>query len=169
MKLQICILVMTLVIAGCSSSTLVTSTDKPGSLSIDAFNQKVHNEDVTIAFHDGSKTDGEGFRIANDSASWREGESGIRVYVPVAKVNTVSTGPNRLVGGLIGFGTGLAGGAFIGWRVAEGSTDHGEDRGLGILAGVVVGAGGGLIVGTIVGIAAPQPNVYELKTSSSDK
>ena len=160
MKLQICIITLTLTFAGCGSSTYVTSVDQTGNLSIDGFNEKIHNDEVTILFNDGSRTSGKGFHIEHDSASWRETVSGSSFQVPVVRISTVSTSPNRFVGGLIGFGVGLGGGGLAGWRIADGSAPQGEDHGLAIAVGLIVGAGAGALVGAIVGVAIVQPTEY---------
>ena len=158
-----------LTFAGCTSSTLVTPTNQPGKLSIEGFNQRIHDEEVAILFNDSSKSSGKGFRIEHDSASWRETESDSLFHVPIAEIHTISTGPNRFGGGLMGFGAGLAGGALAGLVIASGFEASSESKGLTIALGTAGGAVAGGLIGTVVGIVIVQPHVYEFRNNSSDK
>ena len=169
MKSQLCIILLALTLAACSSSTLVTSNEQRGAISIDQLNQKTQHEVATIFFHDSTTASGSEFRIEHDSASWREIETGNRVIMPITRIHAISTSPNRLAGGLLGFGAGLAAGALIGWRIADGSTSPGADHGLYTLLGTAAGAGAGALMGTVLGVTIAQPNVYEFNTAASGK
>lgn len=152
MKTVYAFMFLTLIVSGCTSSTLVTPTNQSGTLSIDGFNQKIHDEEVIVLFNTGLKTAAIGFRIEHDSASWGETGNGSLFHIPLAKIHTVSTGPNRLVGGLIGLGAGLAGGALAGYLIANGFDASSDSKGLTMALGTAGGAGAGGIIGTIIGI-----------------
>lgn len=172
MRLQNSIIVLLWAFVGCSSSELVTPTGRDGNLSFEELNDRIRTKEVTISFRDDSRTHGEEFQVDHDSASWRESKGdGLFFKVPVSRIHTVSTGPNRLVGGLIGFGTGVLAGGIVGWQVAQGMKSSGEsgDIGRGLLAGAAVGAGGGALVGTISGVAIGRQSVYDFGSNSSGK
>ena len=153
---------------GCPSSSLVTSTGQKGDLSVDQLNQKIRDEEITVSLYDGSKVIGKGFHIENDSASWIGVESSSLFKTPVSKIRTLSTSPNRFVGGLIGFGGGLVVGGLAGIAVGSGLSSTAEHGTWGAL-GAAVGGGIGALVGTPIGVAAAPSKEYHFSNTPSEK
>ena len=153
---------------GCSSSSLVTSTGQKGDLSFDQLDEKIRDDEITISLYDDSKVIGKGFHIENDSASWIGVESGTLFKTPVSKIHTLSTSPNRFVGGLIGFGGGLVVGGLAGMAIGSGfasTAEHGTWSAL----GAAVGAGIGALIGTPIGVAVAPSEEYHFSETSSEK
>lgn len=159
MKFKICAITLTMILAGCGSSSLVTPTGRGGDLSFDAFNKRVENDEVTVVFRDGLRAIGKGFRIEGDSASWAEAERGSLFKVPVTKIRAITTNPDRFRGGLIGFGAGAATGGLAGWALGSGVASTAE-HGTWAEAAAIAGAGLGALIGTPIGVAAAPSTEY---------
>ena len=168
MKLQICLFTLAWALVGCSSSALVTPTGQDGDFSFEALNEKIQNEEVTITFDYGPNARGNGFHIAHDSASWNSVESGSQFKVPVTKIQRLSTSPNRLLGGLIGFGCGAAAGGLAGVAIGSGYASTAE-TGTWADLGAAAGAGLGGLIGTFVGIGHAPSKEYHFKKTSSER
>ena len=165
MKLQICLFTLVWALVGCTSSALVTPTGQGGDISFEAMNEKIRDNEITISLDDDTKVIGKGFYIQNDSASWIGVESGRLFKSPVSKIHSLSTSPNRFVGGLIGFGGGLVVGGLAG-MVAGNQFASTAEHGTWAALGAAVGGGIGVLVGTPIGIAvAPSKEYYFNKTS----
>jgi hypothetical protein len=169
MKSQICVIVLILTLTGCGSSSVVMPINMSAKSSIDEFNREIYNEEVIVLLNDGSQTHGKQFRVDYDSASWREIESERHFHVPVAAIQTVSTDPNRFVGGLIGIGAGAAGGALIGWRIADGIDASSDSKSLTVAGGTAGGAIVGGLIGTFVGMAMVRSSAYNFRDSLASK
>jgi hypothetical protein len=169
MRVQVCFIILSLTVAGCSSSQLVTSTGRDADLSFAELKQKTHNQEVEILLPDGTESKGLEFEVNQDSASWREVKrGGLHVSLPVHRIRSVSTPPNRLTGGLIGFGGGCFAGGILGWQVAQAMKPSGEsgDKGRVLALGAGIGVVAGAVVGTIIGVIIVRPTVYEFAPSS---
>lgn len=160
-------LFVAVIVAGCSSSNFVTSSDLTSPNP--EINRRLEGKEIRITLLDNHETEGSDLRVGADSARWVDLKSHDTVAVPTDSLKTVVR-TNRLLGGLEGLGLGIAIGlpvGFVAGLVAFGGGSQGDLSGL---AGVVMmggGAAAGALGGTIIGLSTGHDEVYAFPGSSS--
>ncbi len=158
MKTIFCTMVLSFVLSGCFSSTLVTPSGETGNLSYPQFNQQFGNGDADISLRDGHDVSGEAIHVDHDSISYIDSDLHEKIIVPMENVRNVHTS-NHLLSTLVGFGVGGA----IGVAVAIVGTSGPQHDGSGAGFFWVIGPSAGALLGA--GIAAPigWPSRYEFQ------
>ena len=162
-------MLLAFVYAGCNPSTVVTPTFQPGALSVPELNHRLRGEEVTVYFPDGTTARVREFQIETDSASWRNTDNGTETRVPLSGIHRLTTGSNRLLGGLCGFFAGLAAGGIVGLVYGNSNAPSGEDHTLGVLFSTGLGAGTGALIGTVVGASLSDHHTYELRRTTAER
>ena len=163
------LVILGLTAAACSGSSLVTSEGRDGELSYAMLNEQLLGNEVVLSFQSGLHMTGTGFHIDQDTASWIEVDTGHRLSVPVSTIDEVSVSPNALLGGVIGFGSGVVAGGLIGAGAANLAVGSEEDRNLITEIGMLAGAGAGAIIGTVIGIHRGPSRTYQFKSATPAK
>jgi hypothetical protein len=149
MKTFFALLLLSFILSGCSSSTLVTPSGKKGDLSYLQFNEKIGADEADIYLKDGQNVSGEDISVSNDTISWVDPDNHGKLGAPVENVRSVIR-VNHTTSALIGLGVGAAIGVIVSLEVTAG--EHGDSP-VGLVwavappAGVVFGAGIGALTG----------------------
>jgi hypothetical protein len=159
MNTTIFVLVLSVVVSGCFSSTLITPTGEQGGLSYAQFNERMGNDGARIVLSDGQSVSGEGVYLSRDSLFWVDPNTHSQQRVPTEHVRSLGT-VNHLLGGLVGVGLGAAAGLGIGLKIGEGfHGDRGAERGIAVLLATPSGALLGGMFGALIG----WPSRYEFQ------
>lgn len=160
MKSFLALMILAITHLGCSSSYFISS--QQGELSsYSQFNTAAKEKKAAIVFQDDSSADAQEVLADPDSISWLPPTNNARMTVAMHKIKKVVF-KNPLLGLLEGAGIGLIlGGA--GGLVYEGGGGGSQDGFLGDFGGLptAIGAGAGLLIGTIVGGAFGHTYNYE--------
>jgi len=145
--------VMAMTFMGCTSSYIVSSLGKENSITYNEFNNKVIGKTFTAKLSNGRQIEGRNVQVSGDSVQWVDEHSGSTFGLETDKIKSVVL-KNHWLGGLEGFGFGLAGGGTLGY--IKGSKASQSFLGMytplyfatayGVLSGVIGG-----IVGLVIG------------------
>jgi uncharacterized protein YceK len=167
MKLVTVLFGLAILLSGCSSSYLVSSTGKPNAeYSYQEMNEKLIGWDVEIELKDGSDISAKDVKISDDSVSWVDKETNAESKASTLEINKIVI-ESSPIGALEGAGFGLVGGGGLGALVGQiiVGNDSEWGTGAGAAVGLILGGGTGLIVGSITGAIIGHSYNYEFPTS----
>lgn len=171
MKNNIFILILPLLLCGCSTTYLILEPSVRNPDTKTQFTDHILNKKVTVEFKDGNEFEAIRFEIGRDSCDWIDPNTNLKISHRTKDIKRVLK-RNHLLGTVEGFGIGIGegsvAGGILGFLLAtifvDGSSGGGgaEDaRGMGASVGIVGGAIIGSIVGTVKGALSGHRYEYE--------
>jgi len=163
MRWSFAMLIFSIAQIGCGSSYNVSSSSNGERVSFSEFNAAVENERAEIVFKDDSTLYVQRIRTEPNGTSWIQPITGVRDTVPTHTIKRIIL-TNRARGALDGAGVGFLSGVAAGLLVAVpyvGAHSDDEFAGLAYVVFPAIGAGAGLLIGTIIGITSGHTYEYE--------
>jgi outer membrane lipoprotein SlyB len=149
MKTVLSVIVLSVIISGCSSSTLVTPSGEKGDISYPEFNAKLGNDEANIKLKDGRTVSGKSIYASHDTISWNDPKNQSRMSAPVENVHEVFI-VNHTPTGFLGLLLGAAVGVGVSLSVTSGPSNGGEGVVWAIAppSGAAIGAVAGALIGS---------------------
>ena len=149
MNTTLLLTVLSLTMFGCSASTLVTPSGKPGDMSYAQFNGQIGNNEANIDFRNGTTVTGQEIYITKDSIVWVDPETHLQRSSAIASVRHIGRF-DRTLSTLVGLGIGAAVGVGVALSGTSGPHNGGGEGYYWLIAppsGALIGAGIGALIG----------------------
>jgi hypothetical protein len=162
MKKILFVSVIAITFVGCTSSYIVSSFGEKNSLTYNEFNSRVLEKTFTAELSDGRQIEGKNVQVSGDSVQWVDEHSGSTFGLETDKIKSVVL-KNHWLGGLEGFGFGLAGGGTLGYIKGSNASQSFLGMYTPLYVATAYGVLGG-VLGGIVGLFIGHTSNYEFIT-----
>lgn len=169
MKTSLLLLFCSTFCMGCSSSFNVVSMPDRESLSFTEFNAVAKNEVATMVFPGDSTMMVRGVQSGTSWTSWLDPGTGNRYTCPTSKIRRVvlkSRSIGAVQGALIGMAAGSGVGLLVGVSLPEESGEFALPKPFVCVLCTAIGAGAGILAGTVTGVIVGQSREYSLENDS---
>ena len=162
LKITTMVFVFAIILGGCSSSYLVSSTGKPNAdISYGEMNKELRGYYATVELKEGMKIFTNQIKITSDSVSLFDYDANTLYIIQVGKIKKIVV-KSHLIGFLEGLGLGAIGGGIVG-SVIGANDNHSATDGPIKLYLFLISTAGGAGLGSITGLILGHSYIYEFR------